>query len=75
MLLAAIVQITYWIIGVIGHSQGMQSRYQANTIKDKKVFSYFTLGKLMTQHDGLKHLTFHDEPLALIIQKELNRKW
>lgn len=75
MLLAAIVQITYWIIGVIGHSQGMQSRYQANTVKDKKVFSYFTLGKLMIQHDGFKHITFHDEPLALIIQKELSRKW
>ncbi len=24
MLLAAIVQITYWVVGVIGHSQGMQ---------------------------------------------------
>lgn len=75
MLLAAIVQITYWIIGVIGHSQDMQRRYQANTVRDKKVFSYFTLGKLIIEHDGLKHLTFSDEPLAQIIQNELARKW
>lgn len=75
MLLAAIVQITYWVIGVIGHSQGLQRRYQANTVRDRKVFSYFTLGKLIIEHDGFKHLTLYDEPLALIIQNELNRKW
>lgn len=75
MLLAAIVQITYWVIGVIGHSQDMQRRYQANTVRDKKVFSYFTLGKLIIEHDGFKYLKFHDEPLAQIIQNELSRKW
>lgn len=75
MLLAAIVQITYWIIGVIGHSQDMQRRYQANTVRDRKVFSYFTLGKLIIEHDGFKHLNFKDEPLAQIIQNELSRKW
>lgn len=75
MLLAAIVQITYWIIGVIGHSQNMQRIYQANTVKDKRVFSYFTLGKLIIEHDGFKHLIFSDEPLTQIIQNELARKW
>ncbi|HFK9749954.1 TPA: IS4 family transposase [Legionella pneumophila] len=75
MLLAAIVQITYWVIGVIGHSQGMQRRYQANTVRDRKVFSYFTLGKLIIEHDGLRHIKFHDEPLAQIIQNELSRDW
>jgi len=75
MLLGAIVQITYWVIGVIGHSQDMQRKYQANTVRDKKVFSYFTLGRLIIEHDGLKHLKFHDEQLAQIIQNELSRKW
>lgn len=75
MLLAAIVQITYWVIGVIGHSQGMQTRYQANTVKDKKVFSYFTLGRLIIEHDGLKYLKFDDLILAQVIQNELSRKW
>ena len=75
MLLAAIVQITYWVIGVIGHSQDMQRRYQANTVRDRKVFSYFTLGKLIIEHDGLRHIKFHDEPLAQIIQNELSRDW
>ncbi len=53
MLLTAIVQITYWVIGVLGHSQGMQKIFQANTVKDRKVFSYFMLGKLIIEHDRL----------------------
>ena len=39
ILLAAIVQVSCWIIGVIGHSQNFQAVFQANTVKDKKVFS------------------------------------
>ncbi|HAT8967614.1 TPA: transposase [Legionella pneumophila subsp. pneumophila] len=39
MLLAAIVEITYWVIGVIAHSQNKQQYFQANTVKDKKIFS------------------------------------
>ncbi len=44
MLLAAIVQTMFWIIGVIAHSQNYQRAFQANTVRDKKVFSYFYLG-------------------------------
>jgi hypothetical protein len=75
MLLAAIVQITYWVIGVIGHSQGMQRVFQANTVKDKKVFSYFTLGKMMIEYDKIPKLTFDEAILAEVIHKELSRKW
>jgi hypothetical protein len=75
MLLAAIVQITYWVIGVIGHSQGMQRIFQANTVKDKKVFSYFTLGKLIIEHDRVKELIFDESIFADVIQTELSRKW
>lgn len=75
MLLAAIVQITYWVIGVIGHSQGMQRLYQANTVKDKKVFSYFTLGRLMIEHNGIQNISFDESILAQVIQKELSREW
>lgn len=75
MLLAAIVQITYWVIGVIGHSQGMQRIFQANTVKDKKVFSYFTLGKLIIEHDKINQLIFDESNLSQIIQDELCKKW
>ena len=44
MLLAAIVQVMLWVIGVIGHHQVMQAYFQVNTAKKKKVFSYFYLG-------------------------------
>lgn len=75
MLLAAIVQITYWVIGVIGHSQGMQRIFQANTVRDKKVFSYFTLGKLIIEHERINQLVCDESILAQVIQKELSKKW
>ncbi|MFA6303506.1 MAG: IS4 family transposase [Legionella sp.] len=75
MLLAAIVQITYWVIGVIGHSQGMQRVFQANTVRDKKVFSYFTLGKLIIEHNKVNELIFDESILSDVINTELNRKW
>lgn len=75
MLLAAIAQITCWVIGVIGHSQGMQRRFQSNTVKDRKVFSYFTMGQLIIEHDELDILDYHDGDLHEIIQNELAREW
>jgi DDE family transposase len=71
MLLAAIVQITYWIIGIIGHSQGMQKIFQVNTVKDRKVFSYFTLGKLIIEHDEIRKIKFSEHVLSELIQQEL----
>lgn len=71
MLLAAIVQIIYWILGVIAHSQGLQRLFQANTVKDKKVFSYFTLGRFILEFDKLKELKFNYKDLPQIMQKEL----
>ena len=75
MLLAAIVQITYWVLGVIAHSQNKQKYFQANTVKDKKVFSYFTLGRLMIEHNQLSSLTPDHRTLQDIIEQELNRVW
>lgn len=56
MLLAAIAQVMLWIIGVIGHSQDYQRVFQTNTVRDKKVFSYFYLGQLIVQYNKLKDL-------------------
>lgn len=75
MLLAAIAQISCWVIGIIGHSQGLQRRFQSNTIKDRKVFSYFTLGQLIINHNRLDKLDYHEGSLNDIIQTELARKW
>ena len=75
MLLAAIVQITYWVIGLIAHSQNKQRYFQANTVKDRKVFSYFTLGRLMIEHNQLYTLAPDSRTLEEIIQQELNRVW
>jgi hypothetical protein len=75
MLLAAIVQITFWILGVIGHSQGMQKFFQSNTVKDRKVFSYFTLGKFLIEYDRLDKIQYTDDKIIEIIQNELARNW
>lgn len=75
MLLASIVQIVFWIIGVIGHSQNFQKVFQANTVKDKKVFSYFYLGQLIIEHDKLGELIIDFENLPKIIEQELARDW
>ena len=72
MLLAAIVLICYWIIGVIGHSQGMQKIFQVNTSKQRQ-FSYFTLGKLLIEHNKLYEIPPLDQPLHVIIELELKR--
>jgi hypothetical protein len=75
MLLAAIVQVTLWLIGVIGHHQGMQSYFQANTVKDKKVFSYFFLGQLIVEHGKLEEVMCNCKNIALAVEEELAKVW
>ena len=75
MFLAAIVQITYWVIGVIAHSQNKQQYFQSNTVKSRKIFSYFTLGRLMIEHNQLRSLAPDNRTLEIIIDQEINRVW
>jgi len=75
MLLAAIVQLMFWIIGVIAHSQNFQRVFQANTVRDRKVFSYFYLGQLMVEFDKLNDLIINHDNLPFLIEQELNKKW
>jgi hypothetical protein len=75
MLLAAIVQIMLWIIGVIGHSQGYQKVFQSNTVKDKKIFSYFYLGQLIVEFNKLEKLVIDYDDLPSVIEAELARVW
>jgi len=75
MLLAAIVQVTIWTIGVIGHSQGMQTYFQVNTVKNKKVFSYFYLGQLIVKYDKLQDVILQCDDVFKTIENELARDW
>lgn len=70
MLLAAIVLISYWVIGVIGHYHGMQKIFQVNT-SNKRQFSYFTLGKLIIEHHKLHEIPESILVLSDIITQEL----
>lgn len=73
MLLAAIVQVTLWIIGVIGHHEGLQTYFQPNTVKDRKVYSYFFLGQLIVEHGKLDAITPHLSNVENIINAELKK--
>lgn len=70
MLLAAIVLISYWVIGVVGHYNGMQKIFQVNT-SNQRQFSYFTLGKLIIEHQKLNLIPPSDLSLSDIIMREL----
>ena len=74
MLLSAIVQLMIWIIRVIAHSQNYQRVFQANTVRDKKVFSYFYLGQIMFEFDKLHELSIDYENLPILMEQELARK-
>jgi hypothetical protein len=75
MLLVAIVQVVLWIIGIVGYNQNLQKKFQANTVKNKKVFSYFYLGQLIVEHNMIKDLKINYKKLSSIIEQELARKW
>jgi len=75
LLLSAIVQIIFWIIGVIGHNKDFQRKFQANTVRNKKVFSYFYLGQLIVAHDMLDAVKINFSEVPLIIKEELAREW
>ena len=71
MLLAAIVQLVFWVLGVVAHRQGLQKLFQANTVRDKKVFSNFTLGKFIIEFDKLHELNMSHENIHYALQQEL----
>jgi hypothetical protein len=73
MILGAIVQVIYWITGIVAYSQNFHSTFQANTVKDRKVFSYFYLGQLMFEYEKIDRLNFEYDQLPQIIERELAR--
>lgn len=75
MLLAAIVQVTVWLIGVVGHHQGLQAYFQVNTVRDRKVFSYFYLGQLIIAHDKVSDVITYCNDLERIVKEQLQRDW
>ena len=70
MLLSSVILITYWIIGVIGHYNGMQKLFQVNTSNERQ-FSYFTLGKLIIEYQKLYEIPLSLLTLSDIIMTEL----
>ncbi|MDL4915041.1 MAG: IS4/IS5 family transposase, partial [Enterobacterales bacterium endosymbiont of Blomia tropicalis] len=45
--------IVLWLLGYHAESKGLHLRYQANSIKSRRVISYLTLAKNILRHPSL----------------------
>jgi hypothetical protein len=52
-LLATLSTIVLWLIGYHAENQGLHLRYQANSIKSRRVISYLTLAENVLRHSPL----------------------
>ncbi|EDT6893308.1 IS4 family transposase, partial [Salmonella enterica subsp. enterica] len=52
-LLATLSTIVLWLIGYHAENQGLHLRYQANSIKTRRVISYLTLAENVLRHSPL----------------------
>lgn len=51
LLIAALALIVFGILGMTAYDSGIYRKYQANTIKSRKVLSYWYLGQQIYEHD------------------------
>jgi len=52
-LLATLCTIVLWLIGCHAENKGLHLRYQANSIKSRRVISYLTLAENILRHSPL----------------------
>ncbi|EAX8474438.1 IS4 family transposase [Salmonella enterica] len=52
-LLATLVSIVMWLLGYHAENKGLHLRYQANSIKSRRVISYLTLAENILRHSPL----------------------
>lgn len=52
-LLATLSTIVLWLLGYHAENKGLHLRYQANSIKSRRVISYLTLAKNVLRHSPL----------------------
>lgn len=52
-LLATLSTIVLWLLGYHAENKGLHLRYQANSIKSRRVISYLTLAKNILRHSSL----------------------
>ncbi|HBV8970910.1 TPA: IS4/IS5 family transposase, partial [Klebsiella oxytoca] len=52
-LLATLSTIVLWLIGYHAESKGLHVRYQANSVKSRRVISYLTLAENVLRHSPL----------------------
>ncbi len=52
-LLATLVSIVMWLLGYHAENKGLHLRYQANSLKSRRVISYLTLAENILRHSPL----------------------
>jgi hypothetical protein len=56
LLIAAIAALLQQLVGMAGERRSMQRRYQANTVRTRRILSHFMLGALLLADDELREV-------------------
>ena len=51
-LIALMLQLTFWLVGVHSQKQGWDKHFQANTVRNRNVLSTVRLGMEVLRHSG-----------------------
>lgn len=66
LMIAALANVAMHIIGLAAEQKGLQRQYQANTIRSRRVFSLFVLGKLVLARGTAISNTAYNHAYALL---------
>lgn len=70
LLIGALALLVYGILGRVGYQSGMQMSFQASTIKNKRVLSFWFLGQQIYEHARLSiPIYIFEEGLKMIIEE------
>lgn len=54
LLIALLLQLTFWLAGVHAQKQGWDKHFQANTVRNRNVLSTVRLGMEVLRHSGYR---------------------
>ncbi len=71
-LLAAIANYILWLIGVAAESKNLHWRFQANTVRNRRVLSFMTLAKQIIKHKHMGKFKLQD---FFVMLKKISSKY
>lgn len=62
LLIACLALLAQTLIGIVAEQCGLHRQYQANTVRDRRVLSFFVLGRLLIADQGVDQLLTRLKP-------------